>query len=70
MNNVTNVIVTDMPVSIKAYTVSNSDGSYTIVLNGRHSAEQRLVSYAHELAHIENLDFEKSDVDLIEMLSH
>lgn len=70
MKHEINVVVLDMPTSIKAYTVSNSDGSYTIVLNGRHSAEQRKLSYLHEMSHITNLDFEKNNADFIELLSH
>ena len=54
----TNVIYADLPASVKAYTVCCPDDTYTIVLNSRHSHEQLLASYQHELKHIENRDFE------------
>ena len=65
-----NVIYADLPASIKAYTVSCPDDTYTIVLNSRHSYEQLLISYSHELKHIENGDFEKDNADMIELSAH
>ncbi len=65
-----NVIYADLPVSIKAYTVCCPDDTYTIVLNSRHSYEQLLISYFHELRHIENGDFDKDNVDMIELSAH
>lgn len=65
-----NVIYADLPASIKAYTVSCPDDTYTIVLNSRHSHEQLLMSYSHELKHIANGDFEKDNVDMIELSAH
>lgn len=70
MTPVVNCLLADLPVSIPAYVVSNPDDSYTIVLNARHSHEQHLISYHHEMSHIENHDYEKSDSDLIEIHSH
>lgn len=66
-----NILYTDMPPTIKAYTVSNPDCTYTIVLNSRLSREQHLISYYHEMAHIKNGDYErKCSVDLIEVNAH
>ena len=65
-----NVIYADLPASIKAYTVSCPDDTYTIVLNSRHSHEQLFMSYCHELRHIENGDFDKDNVDMIELSAH
>ena len=66
-----NVILTDMPASIPAYSVANPDLSYTIVLNSRLSYERQLMAYHHEMEHIENGDFEKKcSVDIIECYAH
>ena len=48
----------------------NKDGSYTIFLNARDSRERQVMSYYHALGHIENRDFEKSDVQEIEHEAH
>lgn len=66
-----NCIMADLPHALKAFTVSNSDGSFTIVLNSRHTYEQHLRSYHHEMKHIENGDYDKKyPVDLIEFWAH
>ncbi len=60
-----------MPTTVKAYTVNNRDNSYTIVLNSRHTREQHLRSYHHEMVHIEHGDYDTAaDVDLIEIHAH
>lgn len=65
------VIYADMPTTIKAYTVANSDNTYTIVLNSRMSREQHLISYYHEMKHIENNDYDKKcDINIIEFQAH
>ena len=57
----------DLPTTIPAFVVSNADGSYTIILNAKHSREQHLKSYHHEMKHIENGDYEKKcSADVIE----
>ena len=67
----TTVIYADMPTTIKAYTEINSDNTYTIVLNSRLSREQHLLSYYHEMKHIENNDYDKKcDVNIIEFEAH
>lgn len=60
-----------MPVNIKGFTIKNNDCSFTIVLNAKHTREQNLISYAHELEHINNGDFEKHcNVSLLEFITH
>ena len=39
-NDTINVVMADMPTTIKEYVVANPDLSYTIVLNPRHSHMQ------------------------------
>lgn len=66
-----NTIYSDMPAAIRSYVIYNRDMSYTIVLNSRLSHEQNLRSYAHELAHIKNGDYDrKCSVDMIEITAH
>ena len=67
----TNVIYANMPATIKAYTVNNNDDTYTVVLNSKLNREQHLISYHHEMQHIENGDYEKkTDIDIIEINAH
>lgn len=67
-----NTILIDMPIRIKAYTVRNKDGSYTIVLNSRLCSEQNIKSYKHELFHIQNGDYDGDckNSDLLEIFAH
>lgn len=70
MENI-NVIYLDMDTAIRSYVVSNKDMTYTVVLNSRISHEQNLISYAHELSHINNGDYESNrSADLIEIYQH
>ena len=68
----TNVIYAATSLLIKAYTVNNCDDSFTIVLNSRLNREQHLISYHHELTHIENGDYDRQckDVDMVEIFAH
>lgn len=61
-----------MPTTIKAYTVCCDDDTYTIVLNARHSMEQLMLAYHHEMKHIENGDYDKpdKDVQVVEIFAH
>ena len=60
----------DLPVSISSF-VQIDDDVYTVVLNARLSAEDRLRHYRHEIDHIENCDFEKEETaDEIEAYAH
>lgn len=65
-----NTLETDLPTTIAAYVVSNSDLSYTIILNARLTFERRMEAYKHELRHIENGDYERRSADLIELYAH
>lgn len=69
MENIRTVLA-DMPCSVKAYTICQDD-YYTIVLNSNLTHEQNMISYWHELRHIQNSDFIKScPVNMIEFYSH
>ena len=64
-------IFKDLPTQIKALTIKNRDGGYTIILNSRLSYEQQQRSFLHELQHITNCDLEKEcDIDEIETIAH
>lgn len=66
-----NICLADLPCRIKAYTFPNTDGTYTIILNSRHSHHQHLLSYYHEMQHIEHGDYdEQCNADLIELYAH
>ena len=70
MDNI-NVIFADMPSRIKAFTKKNSDSSFTIVLNSLLSREQNILSYQHEIGHIQNGDYDiMCPAGLIEVFSH
>lgn len=59
-----------MDVMIPEQIVQNSDGTYTIFINSRHSYASQLESYKHAMDHIKNGDFEKNDVQQIESEAH
>lgn len=69
MENI-NTIYANLPTTIPAYIVENSDMSYTIVLNARLSRERNIISYYHEIRHILQKDFEKENVQEIEKEAH
>ena len=50
--------------------VQNEDDSYTILINAKLSQDGQLKAYQHALNHIKNEDFEKSDVQSIELHAH
>ena len=63
-------VVYPLPVTIKAYTAV-VNGFYTIVINENLSYEEQRKAYAHEIEHINNDDFYKSqNVSNIEANSH
>lgn len=66
-----NTLLLDLPGSIRAYTVTNTDLSYTIVINARLNRERQIEAYRHELKHIENGDYDrKCSADIIECFAH
>lgn len=65
-----NCILADLPATIPAYVISDAAGGYTIVLNARHTHERHLISYHHEMKHIENGDYEKHNADMVEIYAH
>lgn len=48
----------------------NEDGSYTILINARLSHTGQLEAYKHAMKHIQEEDFQKSDVQTIEYTAH
>lgn len=66
-----NVVLSDLPPRISAYTVANPDFSYTIVVNARLNHERQMQAYVHEMDHIKNGDYDRRcSVDLIECYAH
>lgn len=65
-----NIQIMNMDTKIPEHLVKNDDDSYTIFLNARLSYENRIKSYNHALKHIMENDFEKEDVQEIELDAH
>ena len=65
-----NVQILDMDTMVPEHLVKNADESYTIFLNARVSQESHLKSYYHALRHIIENDFQKEDVQRIEIIAH
>lgn len=51
------VRVVDLPVQIGGMVTPNDDGTFSIYLNARNTAERRAKSCDHEVDHIESGDF-------------
>ncbi len=68
--NVINVQLLNMDTKIPEHLVKNADDSYTIFLNAKLSQESRVKSYYHALRHIQEQDFEKQNVQDIEIQAH
>ena len=60
-------VLTDMPTTIGGFVRKNADFSHTIVINAKLTRERQLKTYKHELEHIRNDDFEKYNVDEVEL---
>lgn len=65
-----NINFIDMPCKTKANVVKNEDDTYSIFINAKLNYEQQYEALNHELAHINNTDFEKQDVEEIEIQNH
>ena len=64
-------LLTPLPATIGGFTIFDSDGYYTIVLNSILSHEKNKQTYLHEYYHIMKGDFERRcSADMIEMFSH
>lgn len=64
------IVVKDMPVGLHGFTVPNADGSYTVFINARDSANQQSLTFEHEISHIQNNDFAEKSVQGIEFKAH
>lgn len=51
-----------LPYSIHGMTVQDEDGFYNVYINSRQSREVQRKAYYHELEHIRQKDFDKTDV--------
>lgn len=60
----------DFPVKGNETVTRNEDDTYTVFINSRLSREMQLKAYMHALVHIQNGDFDKTDVDQIEYTAH
>lgn len=66
-----NTILLDLPVAVRSFVRGNPDGSATIVINARLSAEDRLRHYEHEVEHLLREDLCSTEpADQIEARAH
>ena len=65
-----NVVLMDLPHSIRGFVTRNEDDTYTIVLNARMCYEMQFDTYVHELSHICEQDFQMNDVQIAETIAH
>lgn len=63
------VYMVKMPDNVRE-AVTPSFCGYTVYINQNLTHEQRQKAFAHALKHIQNRDFEKSDVQAIEYEAH
>lgn len=59
-----------MPDGFNGHVNPNLDGSYSVFINAKLDYDTQVRVYLHELWHIENGDFDRSDVDKIEFEAH
>lgn len=60
----------NMPGSTNEAVTTNEDGSYSIFINAKLSNDKQLKAYEHALKHIQEEDFSKDDVQIIEAQAH
>lgn len=65
-----NVVLLNFPGPGKEMICENEDGSFTIMINAKLSYNNQLASYNHAMKHIQNNDFQKNDVQMIEAAAH
>lgn len=63
------IYTVSLPTGINEAVTPCADG-YTIYLSDKLSAEKRMEAYEHAMKHINNLDFEKYEVQDIEAEAH
>ena len=70
MNEVATRLI-DLPTTIRAYTVLDTEGNYNVYVNARLNNEARRKAYEHEIDHIKEDDFSRQEsVDIIEIYAH
>ena len=60
----------DMDTCVHAFVRQTPTDDYVIIINSRLSDQAQREAFRHEMWHIENHDFEKSDVQAIEYEAH
>ena len=60
----------DFPTTAKEAVTENEDGTYTVFINAKLTREKQLEAYMHALGHIMGSDFEKDNVDQVELMAH
>ena len=65
-----NVRLIDFPGPGREMVVSNEDGSFTILINAKLTHESQEEAYRHAMRHIKAYDFQKTDVQAIEVNAH
>ena len=64
------VHIMNLPGSAEEAVTENEDGTYSIFIDAQLSPEGRRQAYDHALRHINNFDFEKENVQIIEYQAH
>lgn len=65
-----NVVFMNMSTKIHEAVTPNEDGSFTVFINARLSADAQRKAYLHALTHIRNDDFRECDVNMAEYEAH
>lgn len=63
------VYMQPLPYGLKSFVTPCADG-YTVYIDPRLDPESQMKAYRHELEHIEKNDFERKDVQGIEVGAH
>ena len=64
------VYIIRLPKGISEMVMPCADGGYTVYINSRLSQHGKNKAFLHALRHIENNDWEKTDVQEIEKIAH
>lgn len=64
------IMADDMPIGMPEHIWKNADDSYTLKLNAKYDQETLQTAFEHAADHIRNGDYDKSDVQQIEMEAH